>query len=98
MPNSFMPVANFETSEFVLTLIRIFSHFQKTDKTIGIWEAYISHALHQRLCALPGYNPFMDQMFSRVHSAHAYENGSLMLMDYLDHGTLLVCERVTTGE
>lgn len=92
MPDSYMKVAKVSPAESVLTLCNVSSRAQKTDKTIGIWEAYISNALHKRLCALPGYNPFMEQMFSRVHSAHAFENGSLMLMDYLDHGTLLVCE------
>lgn len=55
-----------------------------------MWETYISHTLHTRLQGLSS-NMAIAPMFSRIRSVHAYQDdNSVMLMDYLDNGTLLV--------
>lgn len=72
-----------------------FNLLQKTEKDIGVWEGYISNVLHNRLGEV-GIHVDLSAMFANIHAVHTFnDNASVMLMDYLDEGTLLVRETYT---
>jgi hypothetical protein len=74
-----------------LPLVFHYATPQRTLNDIGVWETYISHTLHNRLESLHGTG-VTASMFSRIRSVHTYQDdNSVMIMDYLDSGTLLAC-------
>lgn len=57
----------------------------QVQKPSNPWEFYINSCLDARL------QPAVRHLFSRIHSAHLFQDGSVMLGELHKYGTLLVC-------
>eukprot|EP01134_Creolimax_fragrantissima_P004185 CFRG4185T1 len=61
-----------------------------TSQAVGEWEAYISDTLHNRKAMLSIEYPHLcTQVFGRTRGLHVYSGSSIVVLDYLDQGSLL---------
>ena len=78
-----LPVLDFEKS-FSCFLFTLNVRRPQVQKPANPWEFYINTRLDARL------QPDVRHLYSSVHSAHLFDNGSVLLGELHNYGTLLV--------